>query len=140
MRPSGAHLRPDLLTGRQNPRDVEYLESVRSATAFDDIGVVAGDEDVVRLAAVGKRALADAQRSGGVRDAEYLERPGRSRALHDVREAVPDPDGVAAARIDGARVGEVGLARQHRGRRIGYVEDLERVGGSRALGDVGVVA
>src|SRR6185436_11980951 len=74
------------------------------------------------------------------RDVEYLERLGRSRALRNIGEAVPDPDSVAAARVNGARVGKVGLACQNRGRRVGYVEDLERVGRSRALSDVGVVA
>src|SRR5205823_479537 len=77
---------------------------------------------------------------GLVRDVEYLERVGRSRALHYVSEAVPDPDSVAAARVNAARVGKVGLACQTRGRRVGYVEDLEGVGRSRALDNVGVVA
>src|SRR5206468_9822630 len=116
------------------------LERVRGAGAFNDVSVFARDEDVVRLAAVGKRALAYARRSGRVRDVEYLERVGCSRALHYVSEAVSDPDSVAAARVDAARVGKVGLACQNRGRRIGYVEDLEGIGRSRALSDVGVVA
>src|SRR5205823_15126552 len=96
--------------------------------------------DGVRLAAVGKRALAYERRSGAVRDVEYPHRARRSRALHYVSEPLPDPDSVAAARVNAARVGKVGLACQNRGRRVGYVEDLERVGRSRALSDVGVVA
>src|SRR5205814_7711234 len=115
-------------------------ERVRGAAAFNDVSVVARDEDVVRLVVVGKRALAYARRSGRIRDVEDLERVGRSRALHYVSEAVPDPNSVAAARVDAARVGKVGLACQTRGRRVGYVEDLEGVGRSRALSDVGVVA
>ena len=98
------------------------------------------DDVVHQLAAVGKRAPATRRGCGRVRDVEYLERLGRSRALHYVSEAVPDPDSVAAARVNGARVGKVALACQNRGRRVGYVEDLERVGRSRALSDVGVVA
>src|SRR4029453_4699908 len=107
---------------------------------FNDVSVLARDEDVVRLAAVGKRAPAYARRSGRVGDVKYLEPLGCSRALHYVSEAVPDPDSVAAARVNGARVGKVGLACQNRGRRVGHVEDLERVGRSRALSNVGVVA
>src|SRR5438477_275752 len=95
---------------------------------------------VLSRIAVDKRALAYARRSGRVRDVEYLKRLGRSRSLHYVSEAVPDPDSVAAARINAARIGKVGLAYQNRGRRVGYVEDLEGASRSPALSDVGVVA
>ena len=46
----------------------------------------------------------------GFADVEDLERVGRSRALHYVGEAVPQPDSVAAARVNGASVSKVGLA------------------------------